>query len=60
MKKKIKKLVTENSSEQWIVDRLALHEGHDVGIEVLEDEVLLSCHDCQEVVLNFLEKGGAL
>lgn len=49
--------ITELSSEQWIVNQLLRHEGHDISIEVLDDEVLVSCEDCQEIVINFFREG---
>ena len=49
--------ITELQEEQWVVDKLIEHEGHNVKIELLYDEILLSCEDCHEVVLNYFKKG---
>ena len=51
--------ITEEEKEQWIVDRLISHEEcKDVFIEVLDDEVMLCCEDCQEIILNFFKEGA--
>lgn len=49
--------VTEMRSEQWIVDRLVQHEGHEIKIELLDDEALVYCDDCQEIIINFFKEG---
>lgn len=49
---------TEIRSEQWIVDKLSQHECcENVFIEKLDDEVMLCCEDCQEIIINFFRKG---
>lgn len=49
---------TEIKNEQWVVDKLLQHSRcKDVYIEVLDDEVMLCCEDCQEIIMNFFRKG---
>lgn len=49
---------TEIRSEQWIVDKLSQHECcENVFIEKLDDEVMLCCENCQEIIINFFRKG---
>lgn len=49
--------ITESLDDQWIVDRLVQHDNCKVYIEILEDEVVLCCDDCQEIIVNFFRKG---
>lgn len=49
--------ITEIQSEQWTVDRLVDHVEHNVRIELLDDEILLCCDDCHEIILNYFKKG---
>ena len=50
--------VTELEEEQLIVDSLVSHERcKDIYIERLDDEIMLCCGDCHEVILNYFKKG---
>lgn len=49
--------IAKDSEEQWIVNQLQGHEGHELGTEIFQGEVVVFCKDCQDVLLNFYGEG---
>lgn len=50
------KFITEAPSDQWVVDEMVKHIGHNVKIVTYGDNqpsTVLECLDCNEVVLYF-------
>lgn len=45
--------VAKEPEEQWIINQLQGHEGHELGTEIFQREVIVFCKDCQDVLLNF-------